>query len=167
MSERYKAKYVFNSDYGAVNLTCHFKFERATEAQKFNPAFGGGRTICNGCGPSGFGALIPDTIFGVCVTICGHIHNWGYQFGIDREDKNVVDETFGDNMDRLIRAAYEWETWKIRGGSFVKPRLWMAKQKYYARIEMAERVYEKAVRVFGKSAFWDKRIIAFCIDDVV
>jgi len=69
-------------------------------------------------------------------------------------------------MDRMIRAAYEWEAWKVRGGSVVKLRLWIAKQKYLARLEVAEKVYTNAVRVWGKSFFWDKRKIGFTLDDV-
>lgn len=167
MSERFKSQYFVDTDFGRVALTCHFKFERASEAQKFSETLGGGRPICNGCGPSGFGALVPDNLFGVCITECGNIHNWGYQFGKDREDKMVVDETFGDNMDRMVRAAYEAEYRKILGGSFIRPRLWIAKQKYHARREAAERAYEKAVKVFGKSSFWDKRPILFDLDSIV
>lgn len=167
MSERFKAKYFHLTDYGTtVELTCHFKFEKALWPQKFDPDLGGGKPICNGCGPSGYGAMVPDRILGVCVTIAGHIHNWSYQFGKDREDKMVADETFGDNMDRLIRDHYEMQVLKIMGGSLVKPRLWLARRKFNAQLDLAEDAYEKAVKVFGKSAFWDKRVIGFTLEDV-
>lgn len=169
MSERFKAKYSHLTAYGTVvELTCHFKFERATHDQKYDAKTAdGNRPVCNGCGPSGYGALVPDSICGVNVGICGDIHNWGYQFGIDREDKNVIDETFGDNMDRLIRDAYETECRKISGGSLVRIRLLLAKKRYLDRLEMADDGYEKAVKVFGKSAFWDKRKIRFSLADIV
>lgn len=189
MSERYKSKFTFyRPDTGMVELTCHFKFEQATQAQKFDPQLGGGKPICNGCGPSGYGQLIPDNILGVNVTPCGDGHNWTYQFGKDREDKMVADETFYDNMDRIIRAAYEVSykeeaelhdnnVRKIAGGSLVAVRTWLenrrnfaAKEKikalYMARLVLAKQAYERAVVVFGGSAFWDKRKINFTLDDV-
>lgn len=167
MSERFKSSYYHLTEWGSsVSLTCHFKFERATAAMKFDPALGGGKPVCNGCGPSGFGALVPDTIKGVRITICGHIHNWGYQFGKDHEDKAIIDETFKDNMDRLIRDAYECECRKIRGGSLVSLRLLLAKRRYLERLEIADDTYYQAVKVFGKSSFWDKRPIGFTLDDI-
>jgi hypothetical protein len=168
MSERYKGKLYHQTEWGTtVALTCHFKFQYATNAMKYDPEMADGkRPVCNGCGPCGYGALVPDTILGVPATICGDLHNWGYQFGTDHEDKAIIDETFGDNMDRLIRDAYENECRKIKGGSLVTIRLWLAKRRYMARLTMAEDVYEKAVKVFGKSAFWEKRQIRFSLDDI-
>jgi hypothetical protein len=183
MSERFKAKYMHRLPWGAeIALTCHFKFEKATDEQKFDKAIGGGKSICNGCGPSGFGALVPDSILGVCVTICGHIHNWAYQFGVDREDKMVADETFGDNMDRLIRAYYEFDLASeferhvaARPSNFItrafeahrhRRRLDYLKERYETQLGIAEHAYEAAVRVFGRSAFWDKRKIGFDLEAV-
>lgn len=184
MSERFKSKYLYNG----IPLTCHFKFEKATDFQKFDKVIGRGKPICNGCGPSGYGSLVPDSILGVRVTICGHIHNWSYQFGIDHEDKYIADETFGDNMDRIIRAHYEIEykveeerhiqaVDKIAGGILVFFRTWLEnrnhaknnlklKSLYEARLAIADKVYENAVKVFGRSAFWDKRKINFTLEDV-
>ena len=184
MSERYKAQYEFITSHGTrVMLTSHFKFERATLEQKFNAELGGGKPICNGCGPSGYGWLVPDSILGVVVTICGHIHNWSYQFGIDREDKMVADETFGDNLDRLIRAdyAHDLHMEELRYALAIRDAGWLGKkwenyvhqrklgylkEMFDTRITLAEQAYEKAVRVWGKSAFWDKRKIGFTLNDV-
>lgn len=188
MSDRMKSKYIYHSPYGDIELTCYFKFERATEDQKFNPAFGGGRPICNGCGPAGYGAAIPDDINGVVITICGHIHNWTYRWGKDQEDKAMADQTFGDNMDRVIRAAYLFEQeqenkkyeaiMKGIGKCFAAGfRRWVENQRhnsrlieikktYNERLFIAEHVFEAAVRVFGKSAFWDKGTSSFTLDDI-
>ena len=167
MSERYKGRVYHMTEWGdVVALTCHFKYEAASKDQKFDAKIGGGKPICNGCGPSGYGSVIPDSILGVCITECGNIHNWSYCWGVDREDKMVADETFGDNMDRLIRIHYENECRKIKGGSLVTFRLWLAKRKYNAQLTMAEDVFEKAVKVFGHSAFWDKRTIGFRLEDI-
>jgi hypothetical protein len=137
-------------------------------AQKFSDdsANGNGRPICNGCGPAGYGALVPDSILGVNITICGHIHNWAYQWGVDREDKMVADETFGDNMDRLIRDYFENECHKLQGGILVGWRTWLARRRFNTRLDIAEDVYEKAVKIFGKSAFWDKRRLALKLEDI-
>jgi len=191
MSERYKGIlfYTMENDQ-AIGLTCHFKFEKASVLQKYCPQPSGNRPICNGCGPAGYGAVVPDSILGVDIKICGDIHNWGYQFGLDREDKMVVDETFRDNMDRIIRADFEHETRVEQQKYFEAIRAikstnslvrkirsrWAdychqrkteyLKEMYESRLTIAGDIYAKAVMVFGGSSFWDKRPINFRLEDI-
>jgi len=168
MEPMYKARYNHRDKMGlTVPLTCHFKFEHATEKQKFDKHLGGGAPICNGCGPSGYGPLVPDYIIGVCVTIAGHIHNWGYQFGTSYEHKRIIDETFQDNMDRLIRARFMLDTMDLTDDSWIANiNRWYYKRQYRSRLFVADKIYANAVRIFGKSAFWDKRKINFSLEDV-
>ena len=147
--------------YGPVALTCFFNYHRATHDHKFAPHTrdkGQLRAICNGCGPAGYGALVPDRIRGVKITECGNIHNWGYQFGTTREDRQIQDETFGDNMDRIIRAKLAYDLARADlGNRFLRRiRKWNARRRYRLRLIISEKVFEKAVRVWGKSSFWDK-----------
>lgn len=65
--------------------------------------------IAGGCGPGGFGDfLVPDTIWGLCITPACAIHDWEYHFGLTEEDKQIADDNFRDNMFRMIKAVDGW-----------------------------------------------------------
>ena len=60
----------------------------------------------NGCGPSGWkGALVPDTIYGLCVTPSCLIHDWDYACGTELSEKQRADMRFLGNMLYQIRHA--------------------------------------------------------------
>lgn len=63
---------------------------------------------CNGCGTGGWkGDLVPDTIWGLCVTPACDIHDWTYAEGATSDDKDRADLTFLANMLFLIDDAAE------------------------------------------------------------
>lgn len=63
---------------------------------------------CNGCGLGGWrGSLVPDTIWGTCVTPACNIHDWMYAEGVTVDDKDRADLTFLANMLALIDDAAE------------------------------------------------------------
>lgn len=90
--------------------------------------------VCNGCGPGGIGGwLVPDSIWGLRVTAACRIHDWMYHVGRDIEDKRRADQTFLNNLVRLISR---------HGGMFVVPRLIRASFMFWA------------VDRFGGPFFW-------------
>jgi hypothetical protein len=71
--------------------------------------------ICNGCGTKGLcGYLIPDTIWGLNITVACDIHDFMYSTGKTAEDKVVADRVFLYNMQRLIEAGWQWNWLKRR-----------------------------------------------------
>lgn len=93
---------------------------------------------CNGCGPKGIGGIIPDSIFGVDISMACNIHDYMYALGETNEDKSEADRAFLNNMVRIIDAKSTWSWIK-------KLRIWMAR-KYYG-----------AVAFLGGPAFWDDK----------
>jgi len=92
--------------------------------------------ICNGCGTKGLcGYVIPDTIWGLCITPACDIHDFQYATGQNHEDKMSADRSFLYNILRLIDAA---------GGIGILK---------YLRRRRAYKYYE-AVCAFGGPAFW-------------
>jgi hypothetical protein len=62
--------------------------------------------ICNGCGPAGWKwDIVPDTLYGLSITNACNIHDFMYHFGETKDDKNVSDTVFLDNMNTLISNA--------------------------------------------------------------
>lgn len=59
--------------------------------------------ICNGCGAadSTFD-FIPDSMWGLCICIICHIHDYGYHTGQTREDKDREDDRFLTNLINFI-----------------------------------------------------------------
>ena len=70
---------------------------RATEEER--------EAVCNGCGTKGIGSVIPEYLWGVCVTQACQIHDWMYHLGDTIEDKRAADRVFLNNMLRLIKRA--------------------------------------------------------------
>lgn len=59
--------------------------------------------VCNGCGTaSSKFDFIPDTIFGLYIGHCCHIHDWQYDEGDSIEDKEEADRVFLNNLLRII-----------------------------------------------------------------
>jgi len=57
----------------------------------------------NGCGPAGWKFdLVPDTIWGLCVTEACNIHDAMYYTGLDEKDRTHADNTFLNNLNRII-----------------------------------------------------------------
>jgi len=94
---------------------------------------------CNGCGTKGWkGDLVPETIWGVKITIACHIHDWMYQFGLSEKDKRKADMAFLNNMLRLISNNEHWSN-----------NPWFNWFRRYRAM-----TYYNAVRDFGGPAFW-------------
>jgi len=92
--------------------------------------------ICNGCGAKGLcGYVIPDTIWGLCITEPCDIHDYQYETGLTHEDKMSADRSLLYNILRLIDAA---------GGNAILK---------YLRRRRAYKYYE-GVCAFGGPAFW-------------
>lgn len=95
--------------------------------------------ICNGCGTKGLvGALVPDTIYGLCVTPACNIHDFMYALGSSVEDKAAADRVFFNNLLRLIDAG-------TRFG-------WLKKLR-----ALRAHTYYEAVHLFGGPAFWAEK----------
>ena len=92
--------------------------------------------LCNGCGTKGLcGVIVPDTIWGLCITPACDIHDFQYATGETIADKESADRAFLNNMLRLIEAGTKWR--------------WLKRLR--AR---RARTYYDAVRRFGGPAFW-------------
>ena len=90
----------------------------------------------NGCGTRGIiGILVPDTIYGLCITPACNIHDWMYICGATLYDKDEADRVFLNNMLRLIDDGRSWKWLKL------------------LRIRRAK-IYYQAVRLCGGPAFW-------------
>jgi hypothetical protein len=95
--------------------------------------------VANGCGTSGWkGWLVPETMWGLCITPACNIHDWMYAVGQTMEDKKEADNVFLNNMLRIITASGGW--WWLQS----------------LRRTRAKDYYE-AVSCFGGPAFWDKK----------
>jgi hypothetical protein len=93
--------------------------------------------ICNGCGAKGgLSALfVPNSIYGLDVSICCDIHDFMYEHGTTLEDKEKADRVFRNNLFRVIEA--HTKNWFLK-----RLRLRRAKTYYYF------------VKEWGGSAFW-------------
>ena len=90
--------------------------------------------VAGGCGPGGLGDyLVPDCIWGLCITPSCAIHDWMYHWGVTRTDKKEADDIFLDNMLVQIEDA----------GSWLRVRRFLARRYY------------RAVAWFGGPSFWD------------
>lgn len=72
---------------------------------------------CNGCGTAGWkGVLIPDSVYGLCVSEACNLHDWMYAIGTSREDKLKADNIFQDNLLALVRrdANRSWIGWLLK-----------------------------------------------------
>jgi hypothetical protein len=91
--------------------------------------------ICNGAGPSGWGWIVPDTIWGLSITLAADIHDWMYTLGQTEADRRQADLVFFHNMITLINAR--------RTSGFMRTLRELRAIGYYL-----------AVSWFGRWAFW-------------
>ena len=94
------------------------------------------KKICNGCGTKGLcGYLIPDTIWGLKITIVCDIHDFMYDVGKTLKDKEEADRVFLNNLLRLIDAETSLAVLK-----------WLRRRR--------AKTYYDAVCLLGGPAFW-------------
>lgn len=150
--KNYVSSRIIKNKYGEVELITDYKFELATNDLKFGlhctKKNDKKKKICNGAGPSGKGYLVPDTIYGLNITESAHQHDWSYQFGITRKDKERADKMFLDNIITLIEQKKNQWFW------VKKLRYKRAKKYYYA------------VKHFGGSSFYKKDLCDFSLNDL-
>lgn len=94
-----------------------------------------------GCGPGGVGdRLVPDTMYGLDVSIACRIHDWYYRFYEENteEARASADRVFKNNLLRIVRAKTKW-----------KPLLWLRERRCHT--------YYVMVRKFGAPAFFEER----------
>lgn len=99
------------------------------------------QSMCNGCGAAGSGWTIPDTMYGLNITVACDCHDVCYLVGSTIFDKEQADREFLNNLIRLIESAPSGK-WPIAGAVLSMLRRRRA-LKYY-----------EAVRIFGGPAFW-------------
>jgi hypothetical protein len=88
-----------------------------------------------GCGAGKFGDwLVPDTMWGLCVTEACNIHDWMYAFGKNKKDRKEADDTLLENLYRTIDNDQPTRVFRILR-------------------RMRARTYYFFVRTFGRSAF--------------
>jgi len=95
--------------------------------------------VSNGCGTSGWkGELVPETMYGLDVSLACDIHDWMYHEGETQEDKDQADRVFLNNLLRIIQhAAGPWLLRTLR--------------------RRRARTYYQAVHHFGGPAFWAEK----------
>ena len=96
------------------------------------------KRICNGIGPKGLGWLFPNTVWGLNVKSCGDIHDYMYHIGKYQIDKEVADNVFLNNLQKLIKEKTK--------------KQWLLNRRLFR----AEIMYT-AVKHFGNRAFWKNK----------
>jgi hypothetical protein len=92
--------------------------------------------VVNGCGPGGWKFdLVPDTIYGLNITLACNIHDWMYHEGETIADKDTADRVMLNNLLRMIDVA--------------RAPFWLRKLRCWRA-----RTYYNAVHLYGGSAFW-------------
>lgn len=61
-------------------------------------------SVANGCGAGWKKKLVPDTIWCISIKAACIIHDWEYFWGRTKEDKELADQRFLNNMLRIIEA---------------------------------------------------------------
>ncbi|MGZ4994168.1 MAG: hypothetical protein ACXWFG_06830 [Methylobacter sp.] len=91
--------------------------------------------ICNGAGAAGkwISSIIPNTMYGLDCIEAFNIHDYDYDVGVSRADKDRADRNLLNNLLTLINH---------KGGLLMLPRQWRA-MKYY-----------EAVQLLGDEAFF-------------
>ena len=112
-----------------VTLYAPSDYWRLTQEQK--------RTMCNGCGPKGFGLVVPDTVYGLRITEACNIHDWmyGYYEPFSDENKKLADRVLYNNIIRIVEAKTKW--------SWLK---WLRRKRAYT--------YYLSVDKFGNCTYW-------------
>lgn len=149
-----KANYGLKIGNQIANLICHFQFGSLNRQQR--------GSYCNGMGPDGLlGIMIPENFHGLCLTICGDIHDWDFTIGPYMPGGGQMMEyynlVFLYNMVQLIdaqrlhdmrmaRKRFGW--WKFLFGA-VRNEI---EDEHRDRLFLAV-VYFKAVNHFGKEFY--------------
>jgi hypothetical protein len=91
--------------------------------------------ICNGAGAAGkwISSLIPNTMYGLDCTEAFNIHDYDYEVGVSRADKERADKNLLMNLMTLIDHAGGW--------------LMLLRQRRALK-------YYEAVQLFGDEAFY-------------
>lgn len=93
--------------------------------------------ICNGCGAKD-GLKVPDSFYGLDISIACNIHDWMYQHGETQADKYFADAMFRLNLSLLIDgASYNLLTGPLK----------------LLRHSMAS-TYYNAIVLWGNDAYW-------------
>jgi len=102
-----------------------------------NFSWNAAKSISNGCGTDGWkGKIVPETMYGLNISIACDIHDFDYYFGMDWADKTEADNRFLDNLCRIIKHESKW---------------WNCWLNPLRRIRAKE--YHLAVKYFGSNAF--------------
>lgn len=101
--------------------------------------------ICNGCGARD-GINVPDSIWGMSITLACNVHDWDYQEGWTQEDKAAADERFRRNIQKLIDYSYESSGWFLRWTGLRRLLRWLRGWR--------AQTYYLAVHYHGDAAFW-------------
>lgn len=104
--------------------------------------------ICNGCGAADSWFRPPRRIYGTLIVYACHIHDWMYNYGKVKEDKDEADRVMENNINRLITIDSE----KWYKPTFLQRR---RAKKYYL-----------AVKHFGGEAFWAGKNQAYRVPDL-
>lgn len=116
-----------------VELYCEYGFESTPELLRNKEV--------NGCGPDGWkSVIVPDTIYGLCITDACNIHDWMYLFGNTIDDKDRADRVLLNNIIRIIEAK---TTKNWFGRNILKPLRYRRAKIYY-----------DAVHYLGGSFYW-------------
>jgi len=94
----------------------------------------GSERLCNGCGSGWNAILVPDDFLGLSIKLACCIHDYMYEVGITRKDKDFADKMFLHNMKTII---YNNDCMILRP----------------TRLSLA-RTYYHFVRKFGDDAFF-------------
>lgn len=94
----------------------------------------------NGIGGEGcwYNDFIPDTVWGLDISLASGPHDIAYHVGETEEDRTKADEEFLRNMYKIIDKE---STWALK---------WVRKRRVYK--------YYLSVRMFGKESFWKGKI---------
>lgn len=91
------------------------------------------KAVCNGCGAKD-GVKVPDTMWGLCIVMACHIHDWMFNEGKTLADFYFANAVFIMNLAIII----------VCGGS-----------KWFAPLRLARATkYFIAVQEMGEDAFW-------------
>ena len=80
-------------------LYAPLSYWNATEEQR--------KAVCNGCGAKG-GINVPDTMYGLCVTLACNIHDWMFKEGKTLGDFFFANAIFIMNLAVLIVSQSKW-----------------------------------------------------------
>lgn len=99
------------------------------------------KEICNGCGAKK-GLDVPDTFYGLDISLACTIHDWMYHFGTTLADKLFADAIFRLNLSLIIDDSDKWYN------KTLAPLRHSRAGKYYT-----------AVSLWGESAYWDNKAV--------